>query len=207
MNRKVVTAVVIAFSFVISIVYVGIIRARAGIGIPNNKDSQAIQEVILHSYTVFRGALRNGGDVSEFANVFTNTRDYTYENDDVRAFVGTVLGTEKADEGGYLTAMQAKYIAYGCAIRFLSDIEVLAKMENREVTSSEIKTIQGKCYGVLPPGLSEEAMPKFDFVSIEIDNDRAIVRYDDGAALLEAIVVRKDNQWLIANIKPIEIHF
>jgi len=207
MNKKLIATAFFFIILMISIVYLGITRARAGINVPNTQDSQEIQEVIHHSYTVFRGALRNGGDVSEFQYVFINTPDYSYENDDVRSFVSLVLGTEQAKNGGYLTVMQAKYIAYGCAIRLFKETEKIAKKENREVTPDEFKFIQDNCYGVFPPSLSEGAPPKLEFKIIDIEGDRATARYDDGAALLEATLVRENGRWLIANIKPIEIHF
>ncbi|MEW6650890.1 MAG: hypothetical protein AB1453_11970 [Chloroflexota bacterium] len=207
MNKKLVTTVFFTLTLTITLLFLGIIGARAGIDVPDTPDSLAIQEVINHSYTVFRGALRNGGDVSEFQYVFTNTQDYSYVNDDVRAFVSRVLGTEKAHAGGYLTVMQAKYIAYGCAIRLFKEADKLARKEDREVTPGEIKSIQENCFGVMPPSLSEGPPPKLEFKNIDIDGDRATARYDDGAALLEATLVRENGRWLIANIKPIEIHF
>lgn len=191
----------------IVILHSGINRARAGINVPNTQDSREIQEIIHQSYTVFRGALRNGGDITEFQYVFANTSDYSYENDNVRSFVSLVLGTQKANAGGYLTVMQAKYIAYGCAIRLFKETDRLAKKENREVTPEEIKSIQDNCYGVMPPSLGEGAPPILEFKIIEIDGDRATARYDDGAALLEATLIRQNGRWLISNIKPIEIHF
>lgn len=188
-------------------VYIGIDHVRAGIEVPDSKDSQEIQDVIHHSYTVYRGALRNGGDVSEFGNVFINTTDYHYENQDVRAFVSLVLGSEIANNGGYLTVMKAKYIAYGCAVRSLKIAEQAAMKEDRNITPDEIKSIQENCYGVLPPRISEGAPPKLNFEKIEIDEDRAVAQYDDGAALLEAILVRENGRWLIAKIEPIKIHY
>lgn len=103
--------------------------------------------------------------------------------------------------------MQAKYIAYGCAVKLLKESDKLAKKENREITPDEIKSIQDNCYGVFPPSISEGAPPKLEFKIIDIQGDRATARYDDGAALLEATLVRENGRWLIANIKPLEIHF
>ncbi len=206
--RKQNLAVLITFLALLgSLVYVGINREKVGIAIPSSTDSPEIQDVILHSYAVYQGALRNGGDVSEFDNVFINTTDYHYENQDVRDFVSLVLGPEIANVGGYLTVMKAKYIAYGCSVRSFEDIELAAKKEDRNVTSDEIKSIQEKCYGVLPPRISEGAPPKLDFEKIDITGDRAVAQYDDGAALLEAILVRENGRWLIAKIEPIEIHY
>ena len=206
--RKQKIAVLITFLALMgSLVYVGINGGKVGTLIPYSKDLQEIQDVILHSYTVYQETLRNGGDVSEFDNVFINTTDYHYENQDVRAFVSLVLGSEAAINGGYLTVMKAKYIAYGCAVRSLKIAEQAAMKEDRNVTPDEIKSIQENCYGVLPPRISEGAPPKLNFEKIDIDEDRTLAQYDDGAALLEAILVRENGRWLIAKIEPIKIHY
>ncbi|HAL17495.1 MAG TPA: hypothetical protein DCP32_12335 [Anaerolineaceae bacterium] len=206
--RKQRLAVLITFLALLgSLVYIGINREEARIDIPNSKDSQEVQDIILHSYTVYQEALRNGGDVSEFDNVFINTTDYHYENQDVRDFVSLVLGPEIANIGGYLTVMKAKYIAYGCAVRSFKVVEQAAMKEDRTVTPEEIKSIQENCYGVLPPRIIEGAPSKLVFGKINIDEDRAVARYDDGAALLEAILVQENGRWLIAKIEPIKIHY
>ncbi len=191
----------------ISLIYFGITRAPAGNSNPDPADSQKIQDVIHQSYVVIRGALENGGDVREFEDVFVNTSDYHYENQDVRKFVSLVLGPEVADDGGYLTAMKAKYVAYGCASHSLRDIEQVAQKEDRKITSEEYKSIQENCYGVLPPSISEGGSPILVFKTIDIDGEKAFARYDDGAALLEATLVQENGRWLIAKIEPINIHY
>lgn len=45
------------------------------------------------------------------------------------------------------------------------------------------------------------------FKTMRINRNKALVRYDDGAALQEAILVKVDGKWFIASIKPIWIHF
>lgn len=207
MNKKWIVAIFLCLFVGGSLIYVNIRHARAGVEIPDTKDARDIQDVIRHSYTVFRGALRNGGNVSEFEEVFTNTSDYTYENEDVKAFVALVLGTEEADVGGYLTVMKAKYIAYGCAVQSYREMAQQAKKEGRGVTGDDLRSIQDLCYGIVPPSLSEGSPPQLDFVRIDIQGDRAIARYDDGAALMEVILVRQDGKWRIADMNPIEIHF
>jgi hypothetical protein len=207
MTKKLLATVIFLFVLIIGFVYLVISRPRAGLQIPDTQDSQEIQEVIYHSYTIFQEALQNGGDVSEFKNVLTNSPEYSYENSKGRSLVILVLGKEEADNAGYRTVMEAKYIAYGCGVRLFKETEKVAKEENREVTADELKSIQDHCYGVLPPSQSGSAPLKLDFQNIDIEGDRAVVRYDDGAALLEAILVRENGRWLIGNIKPIEIHF
>ena len=172
------------------------------------QEAQAIQDVIVRGYTAFRESLRNGGDVSNFDEMFVNTADYRYENDEVFAFVARVFSAEEARHGGYLTAMSATYIAQGCAVQRMEEFSQAAKKANREVTPDERNAVKDACYGIAAPGLSDDpGIPKLDFKSIEINGDRAIARYDDGAALLEAILVRVNGRWFIANIQPIEVHF
>ena len=60
------------------------------------------------------------------------------------------------------------------------------------------------------PYLPDSSLPgrfPLTYISIKIDNDKAYVRYDDGPALQEAILVRVNGIWFIAGIIPIQIHF
>jgi hypothetical protein len=85
-------------------------------------------------------------------------------------------------------------VAYGCAVRLFKEAEQAARKEKREVTPEEIQAVSAACYGVVPPSISEGAPPMLEFKLIEIEGDRAIVQYDDGAALLEAILVRENGR-------------
>ena len=51
------------------------------------------------------------------------------------------------------------------------------------------------------------AKTNLTYESIEIAGDRATVRYDDGAALQEAILLKIKGQWYIAGITPVWAHF
>ena len=190
------------------LVYLVISRSTPTNTVPDTLDSLAIQDVIHHSYTVYRGSLQNGGDVREFDKVFVNTNDYQYENNEVREFVELVLGPEEAASGGYLNAIKAKYIAFGCGIKLLKEVEQIAKKEGRRISADEIRKVSEQCYGVIPPSVVENGAPgKLEFKSIVIDEDYAKARYDDGAALLEAILRKINGRWLISNIRPLEVHF
>lgn len=207
MKKKLIAISLVLLTLIVSMVYMGTNRVPA-MATPNSQDTHEIQAVIERSYTVISEALRNGGDVSEFETVFTNTADFSYANEEERAFVALVLGPDKAAAGGYLSAMQAKYIAYGCAVQLLKDTEQIAKQENRDVTTTEYKAIQENCYGVIPPSLSDDdSPPQLEFKTITIEGDRVTAQYDGGSALLEATLVRENGRWLIANIKPIEVHY
>jgi hypothetical protein len=209
MNKSRAQLIFILLFFTGGLIYWGIDRSQVGYTVPDPVAAQEIQNTIHQAYSAFRTALRNGGDVSKFENVFTNTSDYAYESKEVRSFVEQVMGPKAAQTGGYLTAMQAKYIAYGCAVRLLKDIEPIAGKENRKVSQEEIIRIKNNCYGVIPPSISEGPGQgtEIKFERIVVRGNLAIVRYDDGAALSEAILVRQAGHWRIANIKALDVHF
>ena len=83
-----------------------------------------------------------------------------------------------------------------------------ARSENRQLSSTELQELIKANHGQLPSlGSPVTGKTILTFESIEINRDRAIVRYDDGAALQEAILVKINGRWLIASIIPIWIHF
>lgn len=128
------------------------------------------------------------------------------------------MGADAATNAGYLTAMQAKYAARGKTEKMLKTALDKAKAENRDLTLEEKQQLMDANGGVFPPAtssLSSTTTPKSSsgkkntlmFEKIEIINDRANVQYDDGLALQEATLMRKNERWFVACIKPIQIHY
>jgi hypothetical protein len=110
MKKFQVLLILIVTGFVVGFTLFFINQVNADEGVPNTAEAQEIKDVIQHSYTVFRGALRNGGDVSEFDTIFIDTDDYELPNEESREFIEKVYGPEIAAQAGYLTAMKAKYL-------------------------------------------------------------------------------------------------
>jgi hypothetical protein len=147
-------------------------------------------------------------DVSEFPTVFADTPDYEL-NDRQQEAIGQVLGPEALENAGYLTAMQAYYIAWGRGAAQLERALKKAEMEQRQITAAEMQEIVEANGGRVPTLGRQDPISevKLEFESIVVNGDRAIVRYDDGAALQEAVLVRTGGQWFIAAIRPIWVHF
>jgi hypothetical protein len=193
---------IIAFATVVSQTR----SAKADPGIPDSADAKQIMATVERAYRLFNSAGRTG-DVSEFPAVFTDTADYPY-TDALRQQMATEFGVEAKDVqgAGYLTAIMARYVAQGRAAQQLQAALAKARAENREITTEELQQVAASNQGILPPYVLD-AKTTLTYESIEIDGDRATVRYDDEAALQEAILVRLNGNWLIASMRPIKIHF
>jgi hypothetical protein len=147
-------------------------------------------------------------DVSTFSTVFVDTPDYELSAQQ-REAVSKIMGPKAVENAGYLTAMQAYYISWGNGAVQLEETLKNAAREQRAITADELKQIAEANGGRVPALARQELVqePNLEFESITIRGNRATVRYDDGAALQEAILIKKEGHWFIAGIKPIWVHF
>jgi len=176
--------------------------------IPNTSDAKQIMAVINRAYQVL-GTTSQSFDVSEFSDVFVDTEDYEL-TDEQRKMVAEALGLSAAEvkNAGYLTAMEAKYISRGRGAKLLQEALEKARAENRELSATEFQEIVTANHGHWPSSSAITTnKTALTFESIGINGNKAIVRYDDGAALQEAILVKREGRWLIASIVPIWVHF
>lgn len=200
------TALLVAATLGIVLLALQSMRAQAESGIPDTPEVKEIIATMENAYRILAIAGQTF-DVSGFSSVFVDTPDYKL-TEQQRAFIGNILGEDAAKNAGYLTAMRAKYIALGRDARLLQATLEKARAEHRNLTSEELQEILRANHGVIPTMGSPITQPAvLSFKSIEIHGDRAIVRYDSGAALLEAILIRINGKWFIAGITPIWIHF
>ncbi|MCQ3935840.1 MAG: hypothetical protein DPW18_02215 [Chloroflexi bacterium] len=175
--------------------------------IPDTPESREIMAVIEKAYQLMAYASQTF-DVSEFPSVFIDTQDYKL-TDEQKSAIADILGVNLTDvkDTGYLTAMQMQYISMGQGLELLKIALENAKAENRNLTAEEFREVIRANHGQMPASsFTLDAKTKLVFESITIDENRAIVRYDDGAALQEAILVKVE-RWFIASIVPIWIHF
>jgi hypothetical protein len=196
--------------FVVGLGFVAaqIFPVKTDVGIPDTPDTKKIVAVMNHAYQLLGNASQSF-DVSEFPSVFIDTEDYKLTEEQQGIVAETLnLTAVDAENAGYLTAIQAKYISKARGANLLQEALNKVRAENRELTAAEFQELVKENHGQWPSGSSITANKTIlTFESIEINGDRAIVRYDDGAALQEAILVRFNGNWLIASIVPIWVHF
>ena len=190
---------------VIGFVIFQVTQAQAAQEIVDNADTRSIKAVMAQAYDVIAKAAQTY-DVSEFSTVFVDTSDYKLTTEQLKALTG-ILGISATKNAGYLTAMQADYMAMGQGATLLQAAVDKAKAQNREITAAEFQAVIQANHGQVPPASVINAKTTLTYDSIKVNGDKAVVRYDDGAALQEAILVRINGKWFIAGITPINIHY
>jgi hypothetical protein len=184
-------------------------QESADVDPPGKTDTQAIMDVMLQFYQLLRETPVRTLDVKQFAEVLKDTPDYELTAE-TQNYVSVILGSEAAQSAGYLTAMQAKWTHLQQGDRLAKGVIEQAKAENREVTAEEWQALAEQNHGKLPPTFSDpdpNYKVQLQYESIEINEDRAVVRFDDGIAYQEAILRYMEGRWYITNIIPISVHF
>jgi hypothetical protein len=209
MVKKIITfACLFIGVIIIVLIYGQSSKAKASVAIPDNSDTKEIKLVLEEAYNQIAVASLTY-DVRGFSKVFVNTSDYPL-NEQQRSSVKEVLGIDTKSNLGYLTAMQAKYIARGKSAALVKTAVEKALQEKRDLTQNELQDLIATSYGQLPPSTvyqNPDSKTELVYQSIDVKEDKAVVVYDDGAALQEAILVKINHHWFIASIKPIQIHF
>ena len=181
-------------------------RIRAGSEVSNSPEAASVKTVMARAYDLI-GTAAQTDDVSGFSTVFADTADYQLTAKQ-QGGVAAILGTEAAQKADYLTAMQAHSMSLGERAELLQAALAQAKAEGRELSAEEFQAIIKANHDQVPT-LPSPIMTKtsLTYESIGIAGDRATVRYDDGAALQEAILLKIKGQWYVASITPIWVHF
>lgn len=156
-------------------------------------------------------------DCSQYREVFIDTGDYKIIDKKQYVFIEQELGAGFAKDAGYLTAMRAKCEWYTRIMPIYKTYLAKAKSENRELTLEEWQELEELSlgYGIPAPIEDEYYSPDYKVnSSVEMQSiymnwrgSRAIVRFDDHAAVQEAILIKVDGRWFISSIIPINIHY
>jgi hypothetical protein len=190
-------------------------------GIPDPADVRGIQAAIWRAYELYDVAGRTY-ETSAFAEVFVDdsrvplTRD---QRDRLEEWFGPVRG-----DAGYLTYVTGCYTHGAESDRLFQEAWAKAIAEGRDhllpqdyLTPEEWKAIQESNAPIPPPPPSP---PRFSmsaeevadwirentrFDSLVVNDDMAVVVFDDGATQNEATLVRKANRWYIAGVERLAV--
>lgn len=165
--------------------------------------------VMEQAYQLMHGTSIPTFDVNRFAEVFIDAADVQLSTE-WQEYVSEMRGSAVTENVGYLTAMQTKWKHFQEGDRLARAALVKAQAENRDLTTEEWQELAKQNHGVQPP-IFDEADPMYKpnlrYDAIEIDQDKATVRYDAGQALQEAILRLVNGRWFIADIRAIQVHF
>ncbi|MCB0145089.1 MAG: hypothetical protein KDE50_34730, partial [Caldilineaceae bacterium] len=176
--------------------------------IPNNQESKDVMTVLNRFYEI-TGAPIETFEPNQLAEVLLDTSDFNL-TDGWRTYLSTILDEEVVNRAGFLTAMQTKWTHLQQGDALARAAMAKAEAEKREVTQDEWDELTEQNHGMLPPGLYRGEpgyTTELKFESVNIEDEQAIVLYDDGAALYKAILRLVNKQWFIVDVTPIDVHF
>ncbi len=181
--------------------------------IPDTPEAREVMATMERAYDILAIPF-DSLDVNKLAEVFIDDpvfldRLTPEQREQAQARSRTILGTKEGESFGYLTAMKAKRLQQQQGATLLKAALDRAKSHDRTITEEEWKALTEQNNGEQPylPELSLPGRFPLTYESIKIDNDKAYVRYDDGPALQDAILVRVNGRWFVAGIIPIKVHF
>jgi hypothetical protein len=189
--------------------------------IPDTEDARQIQATILRAYELYEIAGRTY-DVSEFPEVFADDPRVPLTTDQrqrLEEWFGPV-----PEGAGYLTYVTGCYTMVAQSDRLFEEAWAKATAEGRDhllpqdyLAPEEWAEIQESNRPIPPPPPApprpsvsvEEVVDSIRqntrFDSVVIEDDKAIVLFDDGAALNEATLVQSAGKWYIAGVERLAV--
>ena len=177
-------------------------------GIPNTPETQEITSTLTRFYELLDVPIAKL-DVTQFSEVLLDSEEHqlTGRRKEYLDQTGYVTSSPRA---GYLTAMQLNYAQMRQIEHQRSVLVQKAQAENRQITAAEWEELTGANNGKAVPFIYQNESPQRTQLliqSITIDGERAVVRYDDQAALQEAVLIYVDDQWFVVDLRAIWVHF
>ncbi|RPI35233.1 MAG: hypothetical protein EHM70_00345 [Chloroflexota bacterium] len=208
MNKKLSFASIIAVLLVISIILV--IRKFETVDLTSEVAGEIYAALEQGQTALAVGALN--WDCGQYSDIFVDTTDHRLTAD-TKAYIDQVLGSGASTHAGYYTAMYATCIHGSRIIPLYEALISQARAENRDLTGEEWDELKKANFGEIPPAPPPEGatVPEIvlDIQSIRVTlgGKKAVVLFDDGSALLKAILVRIDGRWWIASVVAQKVHF
>ncbi|RIK43394.1 MAG: hypothetical protein DCC55_05920 [Chloroflexi bacterium] len=154
---------------------------------------------------------QNTGDMHKLKDALVDHPDYLLElqseqQEELRTFIASVLGSDASKNFGYLTAMKNKITYRLQGEEFVKAAIEQAKAEDREFTNEDLQALAAQNpdkYIVWPRTSTDFAPPDSTqrmYKSIQIDGDKARAVYDDGIRDKTAILVHIEGRWYVAGI-------
>jgi len=180
---------------------------KAQEGVPQTKDALQIQEVIKKSYELEALAGKTF-DTSFFQDVFINDpRGGNLSNSTIE-FITDVTKESKKPNYGYLDYKLTYYAWWKDGAKKIEGLMDYAKKENRQaLTKNEMKSLIDNKGRIAMGRLKGNYIPvSLIFFSMEIQDEIAMVIFDDGPRTNQMTLVRVDNKWFIAGNNILSVH-
>jgi hypothetical protein len=175
--------------------------------IPDTPEAKKIMKTIEDAYNIEVEAAHTF-DLKKFPTVFMNDPRYPMAPATLQV-VREMTDNLSLESAGYLDYKLAYYTWWGEGAVLQETLKAKAKAENRKLTKEEKQSLTdqyGRTAPLRPEGSSTTRKNPVRFISMEVNDDIALVVIDDGPRTVELTLVLVDNHWYIAGIKGISIH-
>lgn len=197
---------VVILSVIVFIAPVLVSGSRAYVGIPQTDDAKLLQETINKSYIIEAEAARTF-DLTAFPSIFVNDQRGGDLSSSTVDFIRSVTGDYSSKNFGYLDYKIAYYSWWKSGALKFEALQTKALQENRNLTEEEIKSlVDEKGRVAMPRSQDTRTSIELQFVSIEVEEDKAMVIFDDGLRTNQMVLVNINNQWYIAGNKFLSVH-
>jgi len=175
-------------------------------GVQQTEEVNKIQKVIERSYEIEAKAGRDF-DTSMFDKVYANDIRGGELSQSTVEFIESVFHDQGKDTYGYLDYKLAYFAWWGKGALKAEMIFTKAKNENRKMTKDEVRSLLDEKGRLAMPRLKGDVVKKnLTLNSVEVNNDVAVVIFDDGPRTNQMTLVKVNNNWLIAGNKIIAVH-
>lgn len=180
-------------------------RSDSYTSIPDTPEAKEIMKTIEKAYDIESEAAYTF-NFKKFPTVFINDPRFPMDLSTLQV-VREMTDTPSLESAGYLDYKLAYHTWAANAILHTEEVRAKAKAENRALTKEEVVSLTDK-YGRSAPARAESPTRKIPirFISLEINNDIALVVIDDGPRTVELTLVLVDNRWYIADMSILSVH-
>lgn len=175
-------------------------------GIEGKDEEKRIIKTVERAYAIDAEAMYTF-ELSEFPTVYINDPRYPVSAGMLKT-IQELTNNPLLETAGYLDYKMAYYTWRRDATLHEEAVYAKAKAENRELTDEEKRSLVDSEGRRAPPRARDaERDVALLFISVEIQDDVALVVLDDGPATLELTLVLVDGDWYIAAIRGILTHY
>ena len=176
-------------------------------GIPDTEDSKLIRETIIQSY-IIEGEAAMTFDTSSFSTVFVDDSRGAELSPSQLKFVQTITQQKSKTDFGYLTYKETYFTWWGQGAIAMEELQAKALREKRTLTNEEMQSLLASLSGMLPPARAEslEGDPNINFISITVNGDQSVAKFDDGLRTNEMTLIKLNEKWLISGNTILALH-
>jgi hypothetical protein len=173
--------------------------------IPEGDEAKEIIKTVERAYDVESEVVYDF-DLSKLSTVFVNDPRFPLDSSTLQT-VSELTNNPSLESAGFLDYKMAYYSWRRDATLHAETVYAKAKSENRDLTDEEKKSLVDP-YGRIAPPRAKDTKREYNltFLSVEINDDIALVVLDTVGTTVELTLVYVNDNWYITGIRGIVFH-